>query len=501
MDQLQQQQEQEDLPESIKTYIREFYNRMKINDISEVRYLYYKQWSDLTDTHYSTQEWPSADMIAPYCENDKIFLLCYKELYYRHIFVHGEPHIEHRLESWQNYQELFNMFLENTITTHLILPYEWLNDMIDEFLYQFQDFCQYRFKLQQAINKDEEISIVLTNPNIWKVQTVLNYLQSFVQYSNVNEILKIKSNKNDENIILNVLSSLGYFSLVGLCRIHCLLSDYRLGIKVLDNIDIDDKRSIFTRVKACHITMFYYLGFAYFMMHRYADAIGIFSTILLAHRTSKERATSYADLQMNKYDKILALTTIAITVSPGLRIDEQVKNLVNSKYGDKYNLLITRDETTVSNLFYYACPKFISPAIPNFSKNNNNQQQIVEPVDIQWKWFLNKINQQGNASTIRSFIKLYKTISINKLAQFTNQNQEELIESLILIKNKSYQLQHPQDASSPISGNRSSVQDIHFYIKNNMLHIEESKSIQRYGEYFLNHACKFQQAYNDLKKC
>ncbi|MDK2413600.1 hypothetical protein QHH03_31395, partial [Aphanizomenon sp. 202] len=73
---------------------------------------------------------------------------------------------------------------------------------------------------------------------------------------------------------------LGYFSLIGLLRLHSLLGDYYQAIKVLENIELN-KKSMYSRVPACQITTYYYVGFAYMMMRRYADAIRTFSNILV----------------------------------------------------------------------------------------------------------------------------------------------------------------------------------------------------------------------------
>ena len=76
-----------------------------------------------------------------------------------------------------------------------------------------------------------------------------------------------------------------YFSLVGLLRLHALLGDFYQSIKVLENIELN-KKSLYSRVPDCQITTYYYVGFAYMMMRRYADAIRTFSNILLyAQRT------------------------------------------------------------------------------------------------------------------------------------------------------------------------------------------------------------------------
>jgi hypothetical protein len=52
------------------------------------------------------------------------------------------------------------------------------------------------------------------------------------------------------------------------------------AIKVLENIELN-KKSLYSRVPGCQITMYYYVGFAYMMMRRYADAVRTFSNILL----------------------------------------------------------------------------------------------------------------------------------------------------------------------------------------------------------------------------
>ncbi len=96
---------------------------------------------------------------------------------------------------------------------------------------------------------------------------------------------------------------MGYFSIVGLLRMHCLLGDYWLALKTLEPIDLS-KKGMFARVTACQITLYYYLGFAYLMMRRYVDAIKTFSTILLyISRTKQYHTRSY------QYESVGALFT------------------------------------------------------------------------------------------------------------------------------------------------------------------------------------------------
>lgn len=45
---------------------------------------------------------------------------------------------------------------------------------------------------------------------------------------------------------------------------------------------------MYSRVPACQITTFYYVGFAYLMMRRYQDAIRTFSNVLLYIQRTKQ---------------------------------------------------------------------------------------------------------------------------------------------------------------------------------------------------------------------
>ena len=88
--------------------------------------------------------------------DDPVFLNLYRELCFRHIYarVPGGPTIHQRFESYYNYCQvrdfvrlyctnynycqLFNYILSAEKPIDLKLPNQWLWEMIDEFIYQFQ---------------------------------------------------------------------------------------------------------------------------------------------------------------------------------------------------------------------------------------------------------------------------------------------------------------------------------------------------------------------------
>lgn len=78
---------------------------------------------------------------------------------------------------------------------NLELPNQWLWDIIDEFIYQFQSFSNYRDRLKNK--SDEEIASLRENEQIWSTYSVLNVLYSFIQKSRINEQLLVSKNGGD----------------------------------------------------------------------------------------------------------------------------------------------------------------------------------------------------------------------------------------------------------------------------------------------------------------
>ena len=492
----QMQQEQ-----AVAAYIRNFYSAMVQNRTKDVRYFYYRGWTELTDQFFRSSEWPSAADVAPYCDDNEVFLLCYTELSFRHVFVNGAGQLHHRFESWSNYRALFDLFLDGSSTSSLALPLEWLNDMLDEFLYQFQDFLRYRGRIEGK--EPAELEILEQNPNVWRVQTVLGYLTSFVERSGITRELAAERAGGPalESSSMSLLQVLGYFSIIGLSRVQCILSDYYAAIKVLDPIDTDDRRALFTQITSCSITLFYYLGFSYMMMRRYADAINTFSQVLLGHRSGKDRTTSFADDQIkSKHDKIVALTAMAVALSPGVRVDEQVRRKIAEKYGDKLvhnNARLTEETVRVySELFSYAAPKFVTPAAPDYSEGKDTHRVAEE---LQLKWFVHEVEQQLSLPTIRSYLRLYKTIPLQKLAKMVETpDTNEFREMLMSIKHRSNQLMHTTDGSAPIDGTRVVVNDVQFVVVGDMVHIEDVDPPKPAARHFLSNAMKFAQICEDM---
>lgn len=166
-------------------------------------------------------------------------MILYKELYFRHIYarIQGGPTLEQRFNSFYNYCDLFNYILSAEEPVPLELPDLWLWELVDEFVYQFQSFAQYRARLQKKT--PQELETLNSNNKVWNVLCVLNVLHSLVDKSNIKQQLDVYASSGDPDPVAgdfgrhSLYKMLGYFSLVGLLRLHSLLGDYYQAVKVL----------------------------------------------------------------------------------------------------------------------------------------------------------------------------------------------------------------------------------------------------------------------------
>ncbi|KAI4903455.1 hypothetical protein NFI96_012233, partial [Prochilodus magdalenae] len=522
--QYEHQQTYHVIPEVIKNFLQYFHktisdlidqkvyelqaNRVSSESIEqkiyEIQDVYENSWNKLTDRFFKTSPWPEAEAIASLVGNDAVFLILYKELYYRHIYakVSGGPTLDQRFESYYNYCNLFNYILNADGPAPLELPNQWLWDIIDEFIYQFQSFSQYRCKT--AKKSEEEIEFLRNNPKIWNVHSVLNVLHSLVDKSNINRQLEVYTSGGDPESVAgeygrhSLYKMLGYFSLVGLLRLHSLLGDYYQAIKVLENIELN-KKSMYSRVPECQITTYYYVGFAYLMMRRYQDAIRVFANILLYIQRTRnmfQRSTYKYEMINKQNEQMHGLLAIALTMYP-MRIDESIHTQLREKYGDKMLRMQKGDLQVFEELFSFACPKFLSPVVPNYDNVHPNYHK--EPFQQQLKVFAEEVQQQAQLSTIRSFLKLYTTMPVAKLAGFLDMSEQEFRIQLLVFKHKMKNLVWTSGISA-LDGEFQSASEVDFYIDKDMIHIADTKVARRYGDFFIRQIHKFEELNRTLKK-
>ncbi|CDS09409.1 hypothetical protein LRAMOSA10769 [Lichtheimia ramosa] len=470
------------IPDGVRNFILCFNRYILENNVLDLHNAYDNTFNKLSDKHYSKQPWPEAELIAPLVNNDEVILTLYRELYYRHIYRRMVPTLEHRFRSYENYCDLFNYILNSDGPVNLELPNQWLWDIIDEFIYQFQSFSNYRDRLKSKT--EEEIALLRDNPQIWSTYSVLNVLYSFISKSRIIEQMLVSKNGGDmmeaagEYGTRPLYKTLGYFSIIGLVRVNCLMGDYMLALKMMDNVALS-RKSLMARVTGCTLTTYYYVGFAYMMMRRYADAIKTFSDAIIYIQRFKQYGRSYQSEQVGKkMDQMYALLAMCVSLCP-TRLDESVHSQLRERYGEQISKMQKGEEgiQTFEDMFQHACPKFIS-ASPQLDGKR------PDPHSTQVKLFVADVRNQIMLPTLRSFMKLYTTMGVDKLAKFLEMTPEQLTMQLLMYKQKSRQIKKVENGNL-LDGDYVPTSDLDFCLKQDVLHIAESKVGRRVGDWFL----------------
>ncbi|KAI7747496.1 hypothetical protein M8C21_034003, partial [Ambrosia artemisiifolia] len=258
----------------------------------------------------------------------------------------------------------------------MLFPCQWLWDLVDEFVNQFQSFSRYR-ALETKTEKD--IALLRLNHEAWSVHHVLHLLQGLIKDSKSGKRWRPSTVDTTSRIDAvddhgctprsNVLKVLGYFSMVGLLRVHCLLGNYQAGLDCLLPIDISQE-GFYTSLIATRITTIYHYGFANLMLGRYAKAIQEFNhTLVYIFETKQPQQNEQI---LNKIEKMYALLAICLSLCPSQHqfIDENVNSQLMEKYGEKMSRMQRYDDddddvALYRELLSYAWPAFSTPFAPS----------------------------------------------------------------------------------------------------------------------------------------
>jgi len=132
--------------------------------VQEVHRLYEDDFNKLSQEHYRTKHWPSVTAVAEQISENTLFLILYKELYYRHMFSRlGGDKItfDDRKGSWENYRRLLDLIvsdLQENGDLKPVLPAQWIWDILDEFVYHYQVYQAFISKAVKVGNDKHESS-------------------------------------------------------------------------------------------------------------------------------------------------------------------------------------------------------------------------------------------------------------------------------------------------------------------------------------------------------
>lgn len=470
---------------------------------------------------FEKSAWPSPSSVSSECENDELFLALYKELITRHLHSISRPTTRDRVGGWYVYKQLFDLILEEAeqSDSFLLIP-EWTFDILHEFLYQFQGFCQLRAGTFANAAKYapggvaegkapshhlvETMDILSKAKDAWAIESVMMYLHRLIHIGT-----QSTSGTN--------FKYLAVFSAITLSRLECLLGDYTSSLSALNIINSSNiipppvraeedavpmsSDEVVDTVLAAKVSMAYHAGVSYLMLRRYKDAAKILGDICATIRRGM-KAGQYKNVlgaeQLSKnYDRMIALLAIITHVCPSFGlVDDSVATAVRENHGNQLTK-IEAGEEGYEDVFMFACPKFITVSVPDYSvamtEGPSAGPNGQDAYKLQVKHFMNEMAGQQTMMKLRSYMKLYTSISIEKLGKLVT--EEDIMSLLVSYKQKMRQLEHKvgSSAGSSSSNEYGSVMDIHYYVKDDVIHIEEAEKQHRFERYFINQISQSQE--------
>jgi len=284
----------------------------------------------------------------------------------------------------------------------------------------------------------------------------------------------------------------------------------------MENVELNQK-SPFTRVTACHVTAYYYVGFCYIMLRRHSDAIRTFVTILnFIMRMRQYHTRSYQYDQISKTaDRMYALFGICNALSP-TRLDDNIANIAKERFGEQYGKITRGGQEALSafeELFLYACPKFITANPPPYddpaainallapSSPPDNPGSGYDATQRHLSLFLADVAAQLPVPTLKSFLKLYTSLDAKKLANFLDADEEEMVQEMMVMKQASKSLSRVpgMESTGLLDGQMTTTTDLNFVVDDNMVHITESTVGRRYAGWFIKNTERAQKIFDDLR--
>lgn len=497
------------VPDMVKQFVQYFYRHIRERNLKEVYSMYRHSWAKLSERYFQSSPWPHVDLIAEYAGNDHVFCLLYKEMYFRHLYAISQPSLGARVESWENYCQLFGVILGGNV--NMQLPNEWLWEMVDEFVYQCQSFCQYRAKLTQRL--PEEVAALKSYMQVWDPEQALSLLTALVDKSNIRSKLgaeggatRLSESDGFETGVSNVLTVLGYFALVGLAAMHTLLGQYKEALKAIAPLNPFERKGLLTaKVTMANITYFYYTAFAYLMMGRYIDAARLYNYILgyIVRVKQLHQGQRVYDIILKKNEQMYKLLAITVVQAPATNkvLEENVANALREKCGDAMAKMMRADVSTYDETFSYACPKFVTGELPEYDSppvdtNQNTYRQ-------QLKAFLAHVESQRELPTLKQYLRLYSSISLAKLSGLMGVDVDTLLKQLRLLDSLSTCVTWSK--GGPLEGSPQPCSDIEFQLEldpasgEQQVVVAEAKAQRKQVDFLVRHIIKFDEIVRDLQ--
>jgi len=472
-------------------FINNFDGALKYQRLEELGFLYDYAFNKLSNDYFHNKYWPTTAELEREDDNLEIDFLTmnlYNELTYRHIYArlqHWDSDI--RARSWDNYMELFEFIIpkknkkynSNTIE----LPGKWVWDMLDEFIYQFQNFCFFRSKIKSA--QDTNYNKLLENESLPNLHDVKSILNRFIKESEIID----ENGKMRQIADIKTIHLFGYYSIVALCKLHVIIGETEEALNVIAPIDYSNLK-VYSKSWSCLNSLYYYAGMAYLLNKKYIQATKLLETIVSFSNKYKHffiKSFQYDNI-MKQMDRALLLLCICLSLNQ-IPINAVVKNLITDKYNDKFERLLKYDKACFEESFTHGSCKMTTPLLQSSDfKNNGFLENTRDPMVETVNKFLAEFTKSQILNNVEGVLDLYPTITLKKFAKIMDLQESEVTGILQDFKTS----KNLGGASTPfdatvVSKITSGVKFIEFSVVGDEIHVDMDIKEESHINFFQRH--------------
>lgn len=416
-----------DIPRDVYGFFRSLIRAVERREVSLLHDLYEVQFEALTKNYYMAghgqfRSWPALrlDEVSSCFRSNKVAELIYSFLFYKHLFTDNRSVKQRDAEgAWSTYTELLPLLASCELPSWMM----W--DIFDEFLYQMTVVYQ---------------KLHITD-DTWGVPQATKLLELVIAQSKFEDVMD-QPNRLDDILKGPQTSALsGFYATITMAKLDVLLGDYYSALSTLRPLDIYGKgRTVLNRVQPAAVSIYFYIGFSYLMIHRFEDAGNAFRRCLTV-KLNGRRFTERVQLDA-------AYMFVCARVLGGMAIPN-ITSYIGARrvpaFEDDREGLRCGEEERFRDVFERCSPKFLTvpPADGSVVKGTEGRE-------LQARMFRRVVQQQQEIIKLRGFFKVYQNTKMSLLE--TLLEVDDGFSPLFALKMRSRQLVHNGDAADLLSG-------------------------------------------------
>ncbi len=335
----------------------------------------------------------------------------------------------------------------------------------------------------------------------------------------------------------HTLTMLGYYSMIGLLRVHTILGDFATALDSVSAIPLFGSDAsvgrasriffneyIYSRVIACHVTLFYFYTFCCLASGKYYSAVRLLNLLLVylnRYLMNNKGASdlSYQNEFVAKMSEqcygLLALGVLMLTASsqssagvfivftskslPGnFRLEESVRSILKEKFGDKmnkiYGSMINGNNDyvpLVEEILIFCAPKLINPCMDS---TDDNAAKFIRLFVKQ-----GEVSQMAQLCPMKSWIRLFTQTDLKVLSKQVKSSAPDVEASESHLRDLCHSLKHKSIHRLTVApaSNITAPDDVEVqFVLNDKQGVAEvavgsEKAVRHFGDYFIRNAQKF----------